>query len=224
MWRRNQLLIIFSRFFQSESTGLSIVFKHFRMSSSASQMKNDSFVSQVTKDSTRPYTIIVEGNIGSGKTTFLEPFSLHHEDMVEVLAEPVDLWRNCQGHNLLQLMYDNPGRYSLAFQTYVQLTMVKLHNKPTDKPIRLMERSLLRHQNIVFENILFFLFFKIIFSKVEKCRKAKSNYKTMFSLHFSARYCFVENLFNKGLMADCEYAVISEWYALKLIFIPGPFK
>ena len=29
---------------------------------------------------------------------------------------------------------------------------------------------------------------------------------------FSARYCFVENLLNNGLMADCEYAVISEWF------------
>ena len=147
MWRRNQILNIFSRFVQSESTRLSITFNHCRMSSSVSQMNG--YNNKVTKDRTRPYTIIVEGNIGSGKTTFLEPFSRHEE--VEVLAEPVDMWRNCQGHNLLQLMYDNPGRYSLAFQTYVQLTMVKLHNKPTDKPIRLMERSLLRHQNIVLE-------------------------------------------------------------------------
>ena len=28
----------------------------------------------------------------------------------------------------------------------------------------------------------------------------------------SARYCFVENLLSKGLMADSEYAVISEWF------------
>ena len=35
----------------------------------------------------KPYTIIVEGNIGSGKTTFLEPFSKNHSDVVEVQAE-----------------------------------------------------------------------------------------------------------------------------------------
>lgn len=47
----------------------------------------------------RPYTVLVEGNIGCGKTTFLEYFKKYEN--VCVLAEPVDLWRNCNGHNLL---------------------------------------------------------------------------------------------------------------------------
>ena len=80
---------------------------------------------------------------------------------MEILSEPVDLWRNCQGHNLLQLMYEDPARYSLAFQTYVQLTMVKLHNQHTDKPIRLMERSMLRQSQSKFE-ILFLLFYSTV--------------------------------------------------------------
>ena len=52
----------------------------------------------------------VEGNIGCGKTTFLEHFS-QFEKQVEVLTEPVDRWRNVNGHNLLQLMYEDPSRY-----------------------------------------------------------------------------------------------------------------
>jgi deoxyadenosine/deoxycytidine kinase len=59
----------------------------------------------------------------------------------------VEMWRNCQGHNLLKLMYDDPKRHSFTFQSYVQLTMVKLHNQPTDKPIRMMERSLFRQNS-----------------------------------------------------------------------------
>lgn len=47
----------------------------------------------------KPFTVIVEGNIGSGKTTFLNYFN--KKDNVCVLAEPVDMWRNCNGHNLL---------------------------------------------------------------------------------------------------------------------------
>ena len=47
----------------------------------------------------RPFTVIVEGNIGSGKTTFLNYFSNFKD--VEVLQEPIDRWRNVQGHNLL---------------------------------------------------------------------------------------------------------------------------
>lgn len=47
----------------------------------------------------RPFTVIVEGNIGSGKTTFLEYFKKYNN--VCVLAEPIEMWRNCNGHNLL---------------------------------------------------------------------------------------------------------------------------
>ena len=57
----------------------------------------------------RPFTVVVEGNIGCGKTTFLDYFS-KFSDRVEVLTEPVDRWRNVNGHNLLQLMYENPSR------------------------------------------------------------------------------------------------------------------
>ena len=92
---------------------------------------------------TRPFTVVVEGNIGSGKTTFLEHFK-KFSDEVEILAEPVEKWRNAKGHNLLQMMYENPSRlnkifgkkkysteysarWSLTFQTYVQLTMLQNH-------------------------------------------------------------------------------------------------
>lgn len=100
----------------------------------------------------RPYTVVVEGNIGSGKTTFLQPFmestknSLNPiSELVEVTEEPVSKWRNCQGTNLLQLMYEDPKRWSLMFQTYVHLTMIQNHTSPCTKPIRLMERSLARY-------------------------------------------------------------------------------
>ena len=154
MWKRNQLLNLLNRMVKFETfvkKAPSFRVNHFAMSSNQFREVRDSIENHLNQSAkqSRPYTIIVEGNIGSGKTTFLEPFARNHQDKVEVLAEPVEMWRNCQGHNLLQLMYENPGRYSLAFQTYVQLTMVKLHNQPTDKPIRIMERSLLRHTNIL---------------------------------------------------------------------------
>lgn len=44
----------------------------------------------------RPFTIVVEGNIGSGKTTFLNEFK-DMENELEIMPEPVDKWRNCQG-------------------------------------------------------------------------------------------------------------------------------
>ena len=88
----------------------------------------------------RPFTVLVEGNIGSGKTTFLEHFSQFKE--VEVLKEPVERWRDMNGHNLLHLMYENPSRWAMLFQSYVQLSLLKHHLWTTDKTFKLMERSL----------------------------------------------------------------------------------
>lgn len=46
-----------------------------------------------------PFTVCVEGNIGSGKTTFLSHFKKFEN--ITVLEEPVELWRNVSGTNLL---------------------------------------------------------------------------------------------------------------------------
>ncbi|CAG9763361.1 unnamed protein product [Ceutorhynchus assimilis] len=94
----------------------------------------------VTKNGPRPFTVIVEGNIGSGKTTFLNHFN-QYEDVC-VLAEPIEMWRNCQGHNLLGLMYQDIKKWSFTFQSYVQLTMLQHHTKQTSCPVKLMERSI----------------------------------------------------------------------------------
>ena len=90
-------------------------------------------------------TVVVEGNIGAGKTTFLQPFK-KNENLVQVVTEPVEKWRNLQGHNLLQKMYENPKRWSFEFQSYIQLTLVQEHMKPCHVPVKMMERSLLRFE------------------------------------------------------------------------------
>lgn len=47
----------------------------------------------------QPFTVFVEGNIGSGKTTFLEHFRQFQD--ITLLTEPVEEWRNLKGWNLL---------------------------------------------------------------------------------------------------------------------------
>lgn len=49
---------------------------------------------------TQPFTVLIEGNIGSGKTTFIEHFQ-KFEDKVCAMTEPVEKWRNFKGYNLL---------------------------------------------------------------------------------------------------------------------------
>lgn len=47
----------------------------------------------------KPFTVAVEGNIGSGKTTFITHFNKFSN--VALFSEPIDMWRDCNGHNLL---------------------------------------------------------------------------------------------------------------------------
>lgn len=100
----------------------------------------------------RPFTIVVEGNIGSGKSTFLKYLSGVPD--VAVYFEPVDKWRNLNGINLLQLFYEDPGRHSLTFQSYAQLTMAEVHAARTDKPIKIMERSIWSSRHVFAELML----------------------------------------------------------------------
>ena len=62
---------VLSRFLTSESTNIV-----------PANIRRFSHPSSGQVQSPKPYTIIVEGNIGSGKTTFLEPFTKSHQDQV----------------------------------------------------------------------------------------------------------------------------------------------
>ncbi|XP_069758146.1 thymidine kinase 2, mitochondrial [Narcine bancroftii] len=94
--------------------------------------------------------ICVEGNIASGKTTCLEYFAKYNN--IEVLLEPVSKWRNLWNHNLLGLMYEDPSRWAITLQTYVQLTMLQQHTRPWTLPVRMMERSIHSAKYVFVEN------------------------------------------------------------------------
>ncbi|KAJ7985942.1 hypothetical protein DPEC_G00345690 [Dallia pectoralis] len=95
--------------------------------------------------------ICIEGNIASGKTTCLEYFS--RTSNIEVLTEPISKWRNVRGHNPLGLMYQDPTRWAMTLQTYVQLTMLDRHLSTTSAPVRMMERSIYSAKYIFVENL-----------------------------------------------------------------------
>ena len=106
----------------------------------------------IVKANKRQFTIAIEGNIGSGKSTFLQHFNDY--DNVEVITEPVEKWTDLKGCNLLQKMYEDPKRWSLVFQTYVQLTMLQQHSSRTEKEVKLMERSLYSAMHCFAENLV----------------------------------------------------------------------
>ena len=86
------------------------------------------------------FKVSVEGNIGAGKTTFLNIFK--NDSRVKVIKEPVSKWKDVNGSNLLQLMYENGQRWNFAFQSRVQQTMLQGHLTQTEKGVKMMERSL----------------------------------------------------------------------------------
>lgn len=95
--------------------------------------------------------ICIEGNIACGKTTCLKYFK--ETSNIEVLTEPVAKWRNVRGHNLLALMYQDPERWGLTLQTYVQLTMLDRHMSAMTAPVRMIERSIFSAKYIFVENL-----------------------------------------------------------------------
>ena len=99
--------------------------------------------------------VIVEGNIAVGKTTFLrrveDDSSLRDVCHVHVLYEPLHLWQNLNGYNLLDTFYDNNSNddnIAAELQYYIIFTMInrylealEIDKKDKKKNIVLMERS-----------------------------------------------------------------------------------
>ncbi|KAJ3646816.1 hypothetical protein Zmor_024386 [Zophobas morio] len=91
----------------------------------------------------RPFKVSIEGNIGAGKSTLVEYFS--KITGIETYGEPIDYWRNLNGSNLLELMYSNINQWLKVFQTYVQLSRLKVQTskpKNPDTTVQIFERSL----------------------------------------------------------------------------------
>ena len=94
--------------------------------------------------------IVLEGNIGSGKTTFLEYVShvTRGNPSVVVLEEPVDVWQsicNKDGTSVLELFYREPSKHAFAFQMMAYISRLSLLNEAlkSNYPVIICERSLL---------------------------------------------------------------------------------
>lgn len=86
---------------------------------------------------------IVEGNIGAGKSTFLEVIKKYLN--VQVVREPHAKWQQVGGeHNLLDAFYKDMPRWAYTFQTYAFVSRVieqQEHAKSNPYSIQVLERS-----------------------------------------------------------------------------------
>lgn len=88
----------------------------------------------------------LEGNIGTGKSTFLK---LLENSGLDVIYEPVNEWmdmKNKNGNNLLEEFYGNQKRYAYTFQSIAFRTRVK--NISNCKSNTVIERSIFTDRNV----------------------------------------------------------------------------
>ncbi len=86
--------------------------------------------------------IIVEGNIGAGKSTFLRLIKELLD--VQVVYEPHEQWQNVQGENLLDAFYTDTNRWAYTFQSYAFITRIMAQeaaDKQSEKLLHILERS-----------------------------------------------------------------------------------
>lgn len=72
-------------------------------------------------------TIVIEGNIGAGKTTIIDHIAQMECSNILTLREPLEKWSNMNGKDLLSMMYDNPAEWATTFQLFVMKTMMESH-------------------------------------------------------------------------------------------------
>jgi deoxyadenosine/deoxycytidine kinase len=90
----------------------------------------------------------ITGSIASGKSTFIEHlYNLLKKRGYDVVKfpEPIELWQNVNGVNLLQLFYHDTPRWAFTFQINALLTMADIEKKAMlyslNNQIVLIERS-----------------------------------------------------------------------------------
>ena len=73
--------------------------------------------------------VIIEGNIAAVKSTLLKNLESAHGQTVEVVYEPVEMWRNLAGHNLLGNFYDDAQKNGFTLQVHQETTHIHYFEK-----------------------------------------------------------------------------------------------
>ncbi|MBD3273382.1 AAA family ATPase [Candidatus Dependentiae bacterium] len=87
--------------------------------------------------------LIIEGNIGAGKSTFLKILKKHLD--LDIIHEPTNKWQNIsEDGNILDLFYKDTRRWAYTFQSFAFVTRVQSIQdalKKNTKDLQVLERS-----------------------------------------------------------------------------------
>lgn len=124
----------------------------------------------------------VEGSIGAGKSTLLERMQDRLRNLgitrLVVVPEPLDLWTDCDGHNLLDLFYKDQARWAHTFQVHAMSTRITAVREAIER-----HRRAEQHFDDGSDIIVL-------------CERSV----------FTDRHVFVETLVEDGKMSAAEYA------------------
>jgi len=103
-----------------------------------------------------PHIFFVEGNIGTGKSTFLSMIEKFYPDRCQVIYEPLDIWidfKDNSGKNILAYFYEDPKRYAYTFQSIAFISRIsKLKEIDNTKEFIFIERSIWADKNVFAKN------------------------------------------------------------------------
>jgi len=92
----------------------------------------------------KPSILMVEGNVGAGKSTFLK--IIQKKLKIDVIYEPTNKWQNKnEDENLLHLFYKDTPRWAYTFQSYAFISRVQsiidYQASHKSSPLQILERS-----------------------------------------------------------------------------------
>jgi deoxyadenosine/deoxycytidine kinase len=129
------------------------------------------------------FIISIEGNIGSGKSTFLE--SLKKNEKYVYVREPVDEWETVidgNGKTILEKFYEDQEKYSFSFQIMAFISRLVLLKRTIEKSIT-ERKNLSEPIYIITERSL-----------------------------YTDKYVFCNMLFDSGKIEDVNYVIYQKWF------------
>ena len=127
--------------------------------------------------------ISVDGNIGSGKSSFVELLKKYYSNPKNCngqkfcfLQEPVDIWNTItdkNGKTIIECFYSNPNKYAFAFQMMAYISRLSI-----------LRREMKNNYDIIF---------------TERCI-------------FTDKTVFAKMLYDDGKINEVEYKIYNQWF------------